>query len=77
MVHTAATEQSDGLLVSIVGESEHGLWIVDAFATQALHDRFVTEWLHPMLRRVDALKCERMTHAVVDVREFRIASPKG
>ena len=45
------SESPDGLLISIVGEADGGLHIVDVWESKAHADRFVAERLFPAFQR--------------------------
>ncbi len=51
VVEDLGGESPDGLLISLVGEADGGLHIVDVWESKAHADRFVAERLFPALQR--------------------------
>jgi hypothetical protein len=66
-VVTALEPAPDGLLAAVIGQADNDLWIIDVWASQAHHDRFVTERLHPALHRAGRRIGDSMTHLAVDI----------
>ena len=63
-----------GLLANLVGEVDHGLWIVEVWTRQAQHDRFVAERLYPALHRSGRRLEGSMTHLVVAIHQIYLPS---
>lgn len=59
-----------GLLAYVIGESDHEMQFVEVWQTQAQHDRFVVERLHPALRRVAYRLDDRMRHLTFEVSQL-------
>lgn len=67
-VFTSALEPAPGgLMANLVGRGDDGVWIVEVWASQAEHDRFVTERLHPALRRSGQRLGDPVTHIAIAV----------
>lgn len=70
IVATALAHRPDGLLANLVGEVDHELWIVEVWASQAQHDRFVAERLYPALHRSGRPLSESLTHLAVAIHQL-------
>jgi hypothetical protein len=67
-VHAALGDhRPDGLLFSVVGQSEAGMHFVDVWATQADADRFVAERLYPAFQRTGVKPNEEDMHVEFEV----------
>lgn len=64
-----------GLLAYVIGEADHEMQFVEVWQTQAQHDRFVVERLHPALRRVVHRLDDRMGHLTFEVSELYLGPP--
>jgi hypothetical protein len=70
VVATALAHRPDGLLANLVGEVDRETWIVEVWASQAQHDRFVAERLYPALHRSDRQLPASMTHLAIAIRQL-------
>lgn len=66
----ALGRRPDGLLANLVGEVDHGIWIVEVWGGQTQHDRFVAEHLYPALHRSGRLLTGSMTHLAVAIHQL-------
>lgn len=67
-------EPPEGLLARIVGEVDGGLQIVAIWETQAQHDRFIAEHLHPAFREVGHRPRDGMAHVEFEVADLYLAT---
>jgi hypothetical protein len=70
----ALGQRPDGLLADPAGEVDHELWIVEVWASQAHHDRFVAERLYPALHRHGRPLADSMTHLAVAIHQLYLPS---
>lgn len=66
-------EPPEGLLARIAGEADGVLQIVTVWATQAQHDRFVAERLHPAFQRVGHRPDDRIAHVEFEVADLYLS----
>jgi len=69
-VVTAHDPAPDGLLATVIGQVDSDQWVIEVWASQADHDRFVTERLHPALHRAGRRLGDSMTHLIVDIQRL-------
>jgi hypothetical protein len=74
IVAAALGQRPDGLLASLVGEVNQELWIVEVWASQAQHDRFVAELLYPALHRSGRRLAASMTHLAIAIHHLHLPS---
>ena len=74
---TALEPAPDGLLATMIGRADNDLWIIEVWASQAQHDRFVTERLHPALHRAGRRIGDTMTHLPIDVHRLYLCDTRS